>query len=65
MEIVWYVALLGQAAPVQAADEEELIVVQSYCCCEVDRSCARVLTSMILPQLFLFLLIRVHSIGAS
>ena len=27
MEIVWYVALLGQAAPVQAVDEEEFIVV--------------------------------------
>jgi len=26
MEIVWYVALLGQVAPVQAADEEKLIV---------------------------------------
>jgi len=27
MEIVWYAALLGQAAPVQPADEEELIIV--------------------------------------
>ena len=38
MEIVWYVALLGQAAPVQAADEEEFVVVPIHCGCEVDRS---------------------------